>query len=148
MVVQCVNLEILSRKIDGLWHDGWRGYAPLIYENEQIVLHSETFVTGDGFHVDQVKYLGVKWFKTRRVSSSRKSSISERPRGTLPIISVECLWSLHTLAKEASCLLKAGIGKQSELTESQGESLALRPGRRPRLYSVAQPRWSTSLRTA
>ena len=26
--------EILSGKIDELWHDGWRGYAPFVYENE------------------------------------------------------------------------------------------------------------------
>jgi predicted nucleic acid-binding protein len=33
--------------------------------------------------------LGVKWFETRSVSSSRKSSISERPRGTRPAPPVE-----------------------------------------------------------
>ena len=33
--------------------------------------------------------LGVKWFETLRVSSSRKSKISVRPRGTLPAFSVD-----------------------------------------------------------
>ena len=51
------EVEVLSGKIDGLWHDGWRGYAPLVYENEEIVPHSETFVTDDGVHVNQVECL-------------------------------------------------------------------------------------------
>jgi hypothetical protein len=50
--------EILSRRIDGLWHDGWCGYAPLVYENEQIVPHSKTFVTDDGVQVNQVDVSG------------------------------------------------------------------------------------------
>lgn len=29
------EIEILSRKLDEIWHDGWRGYALFIYENEQ-----------------------------------------------------------------------------------------------------------------
>jgi transposase-like protein len=51
------EVEILSGKIDELWHDGWRGYAPLVYETERIVPHSETFVTEDGVHVNQVECL-------------------------------------------------------------------------------------------
>jgi hypothetical protein len=39
----------------------------------------------EGVYRTDVKYLGVKWFETRSVSSSRKSSISVRPRGTLPV---------------------------------------------------------------
>jgi len=34
--------------------------------------------------------LGVKWFENRRFSPSRKSLISERPRGTRPVPPVEC----------------------------------------------------------
>jgi len=51
------EVEILSGKINELWHDGWRGYAPLVYETERIVPHSETFVTDDGVHVNQVECL-------------------------------------------------------------------------------------------
>jgi hypothetical protein len=36
-----------------------------------------------------VNRLGVKWFETRSVSSSRKSEISVRPRGTRPVPPVE-----------------------------------------------------------
>ena len=49
--------EILSGKIDELWHDGWRGYAPFVYENEQTVIHSEEFVTEEGVHINQVECL-------------------------------------------------------------------------------------------
>jgi len=51
------EVEILSGKIDELWHDGWSGYAPLDYDNEKIVPHSETFVTDDGVHVNQIECL-------------------------------------------------------------------------------------------
>jgi hypothetical protein len=51
------EVEILSGKIEELWHDGWRGYAPLVYENEKVVPHSEEFVTDDGVHVNQVECL-------------------------------------------------------------------------------------------
>ena len=40
-----------------LWHDGWRGCAPLVYEDEKVVAHSEEFVTDDGAHVNQVECL-------------------------------------------------------------------------------------------
>ena len=46
--------EILSEKIDELWHDEWRGYAPLVYENEQTVVHTEEYVAEDGVHTNQV----------------------------------------------------------------------------------------------
>jgi len=49
--------EILSGKIDELYHDGWRGYAPFVYENEQTVIHSEEFVTDEGVHINQVECL-------------------------------------------------------------------------------------------
>ena len=49
--------EILSGEIDELWHDGWRGYAPLVYDNEKVVPHSEEFVTDEGVHVNQVECL-------------------------------------------------------------------------------------------
>jgi len=42
------EVEILSGKIDELWYDGWRGYAPLVYDNEKVVPHSEEFVTDEG----------------------------------------------------------------------------------------------------
>ena len=51
------EVEILSGKIDELWHDGWRGYAPLVYDNEKVVPHSEEFVTDEGVHVNQVECL-------------------------------------------------------------------------------------------
>ncbi len=40
-----------------LWHDGWRGCASLVYENEGIVYHSEEFVTDDGVHVNKIECL-------------------------------------------------------------------------------------------
>ncbi len=49
--------EILSGKIDELWYDGWHGYAPLVYDNEKIVPHSDEFATGEGVHVNQVECL-------------------------------------------------------------------------------------------
>jgi len=51
------EVEILSEKLDEVWHDGWRGYAPFVYENEQTVVHSEEFVTDDGVHINQVECL-------------------------------------------------------------------------------------------
>ena len=51
------EVEILSGKIDELWHDGWRGYAPLVYETERIVPHFEMLVTEDGVHVNQLERL-------------------------------------------------------------------------------------------
>lgn len=51
------EVEILSTKLDEVWHDGWRGYAPLVFETEQTVVHSEGFVTDDGAHVNQVECL-------------------------------------------------------------------------------------------
>ena len=49
--------EILSGKIDELWHDGWRGYAPLVSENEKVAPHSEEFLTDEGVHVTQLECL-------------------------------------------------------------------------------------------
>jgi hypothetical protein len=49
--------EMLSGKIDELWHEGWRGYAPFVYDTEKVVLHSEEFVTDEGVHVNQVECL-------------------------------------------------------------------------------------------
>jgi transposase-like protein len=51
------EVEILSEKLDEVWHDGWRGYAPFVYENEETVVHSEEFVTDDGVHINQVECL-------------------------------------------------------------------------------------------
>jgi hypothetical protein len=51
------KVEILSGKIDELWHDGWCGYAPLVSDNEKVVPHSEEFVTDEGVHVNQVECL-------------------------------------------------------------------------------------------
>ena len=51
------EVEILSGKLDGVWHDGWRGYAPFVYDNEQTVVHSEEFVTDEGVHINQVECL-------------------------------------------------------------------------------------------
>jgi len=51
------EVEILSGKIDELWHDGWRGYVPLVYDKEKVVPHSEEFVTDEGVHVNQVECL-------------------------------------------------------------------------------------------
>jgi len=51
------EVEILSGELDELWHDGWRGYAPLVYDNEQTVVHTEEFVTDDGVHINQVECL-------------------------------------------------------------------------------------------
>ena len=49
--------ELLFGKIDGLCHDEWRGYAPLVYENERTVVHTEEYVTEDGVHTNQVECL-------------------------------------------------------------------------------------------
>src|SRR5699024_2716772 len=49
--------EILSGKIDELWHDEWRIPAPLVYENERTVVHTEEYVTEDGVHTNQVECL-------------------------------------------------------------------------------------------
>ena len=49
--------EILSGRIDELWHDEWRGYAPLVYENERTVVHTEEYVTEHGVHTNQVECL-------------------------------------------------------------------------------------------
>lgn len=51
------EVEILSGKRDKVWHDGWRGYAPLVYENEQTVVHTEEFVTDECIHINQVEGL-------------------------------------------------------------------------------------------
>ena len=51
------EVEILSGKIGELYHDGWRGHAPLVYEDEKVVPHSEKFVIDDGIHVNQVECL-------------------------------------------------------------------------------------------
>ena len=51
------EVEILSGKLDEVWHDGWRGYAPFVYDNEQTVVRSEEFVTDDGVHINQVECL-------------------------------------------------------------------------------------------
>jgi hypothetical protein len=34
------EVEILSVELDEVWHDGWRGYVPFVYDNEQTVVHS------------------------------------------------------------------------------------------------------------
>jgi hypothetical protein len=46
------EVEILSGEPDEVWHDGWRGYAPFVSDNEQNVVHSEEFVTDDGVHIN------------------------------------------------------------------------------------------------
>jgi hypothetical protein len=51
------EVEILSGELDEVWHDGWRGYAPFVYVNEQTVVHSEEFVTDDGVYINQVECL-------------------------------------------------------------------------------------------
>ena len=51
------EVEILSGELDEVWHDGWRGYAPFVYDNEQTVVHSEEFVTDEGVHINQVECL-------------------------------------------------------------------------------------------
>jgi transposase-like protein len=51
------EVEIFSGELDEVWHDEWRGYAPLVYENEQTVVHTEEFVTDDGVHINQVECL-------------------------------------------------------------------------------------------
>lgn len=46
------EVEILSEKLDEVWHDRWRGYTPFVYENEQIVGHSKEFVTDDAVRIN------------------------------------------------------------------------------------------------
>ena len=46
-----------------------------------IVIQEEETDEKESAHVDVVKYLGVKWFERRRLSSSRKTASSVRPRG-------------------------------------------------------------------
>jgi len=47
----------LSGKIDELWYDEWRGYAPLVHENELTAVHTEEYVTEGGVHTNQVECL-------------------------------------------------------------------------------------------
>lgn len=47
------EIETLPGRIDGLWHNRWRGYEPLVYQNDQVVPHFEVSVTDDGVHVNQ-----------------------------------------------------------------------------------------------
>lgn len=49
--------EILSGKIDEVRHDEWRGYAPLVDENERTVVHTEEYVTEDSIRTNQVQCL-------------------------------------------------------------------------------------------
>ena len=49
------EVEILSGKLEEVWHDGWRGYTPLVYVDEQTVVHSEEFVADEGVHINQVE---------------------------------------------------------------------------------------------
>ena len=51
------EVEVLSGELDEVWHDGWRGYVPFVYDNEQAVVHTEEFVADDGVHINQVAYL-------------------------------------------------------------------------------------------
>jgi len=51
------EVEILSSRLEEVWHGGWRGYAPLVYDDERVVNHSEEFVTDDGVHINQVECL-------------------------------------------------------------------------------------------
>lgn len=51
------GVEILSRNLDKVWHAGWRVPAPLVYEDEQTVIHSEKFVTDEVVHINQVECL-------------------------------------------------------------------------------------------
>lgn len=44
--------EVISGKLDRVWHNGWRGYTPFVYENKQTVVRSEEFVTDEGVHVN------------------------------------------------------------------------------------------------
>ncbi len=43
------EVEILSGKLKQVWHDGWRGYGPLVHESEQTVVHSKEFVPDIAF---------------------------------------------------------------------------------------------------
>jgi hypothetical protein len=43
------EVEILSGKLEEVWHDGWRGYATLVHENEQTVVHCKEFVADTAF---------------------------------------------------------------------------------------------------
>jgi hypothetical protein len=51
------EVEILSGELDEVWHGGWRGYTPLIYENKQTAVRSEEFVTDDGVYINPVECL-------------------------------------------------------------------------------------------
>ena len=78
------EVEILSGSLDDVWHDGWRGYAPLDYENEHTVVHSDGFVTDDGVHVNQVECLWsllTPWLEKFRGLSKPGSEQSVRTYG-------------------------------------------------------------------
>jgi hypothetical protein len=63
------EVEIPSGKLNEIWHDGWRRFAPLVYDNEQTVVHTEEFVTDDGVHINQVERLwslGNPWLRKFR----------------------------------------------------------------------------------
>jgi hypothetical protein len=77
--------EILSGKIDELWRDEWRGYAPLVYENERTVVHTEEYVTEDGVHTNQVECLWSliqPWLEKFRGLSNRDWSSPSEPTGS------------------------------------------------------------------
>ena len=40
-----------------MWHEEGRWYAPLVYENERTVVHTEEYVTEHGVHTNQVECL-------------------------------------------------------------------------------------------
>ncbi len=63
--------------------------------------------------VETVNRLGVKWFKTQGVSSSRKTQSSERPRGTRPAPPVErvVVRLPTTTVSVAVQLLTVGVGR-------------------------------------
>jgi hypothetical protein len=78
------EVEILSGQLDEVWHDGWRGYAPLDYEDEHTVVHSEEFVTDDGVHINQVECLWSRmnpWLRKFRGLSKQGLEQSARTYG-------------------------------------------------------------------
>ncbi len=84
------EVELLSGQLDWVWHDGWRGYALLVYENEQTVVHPEEFVTDDGVHINQVECLWSlvnPWLQNRGLSKPGLEQ-SVRPYGFVPSLNL------------------------------------------------------------
>ena len=72
--------------------------------------------------------LGVKWFETRSVSSSRKSEISVRPRGTRPVPPVEPIYPDNRGSTDTLEQLTGLITTKTDNTACGGSIISPFPG--------------------